>query len=129
MSSRMCLKQWRTYPKVVPLKATTVLHNVNQPSISVISRVFATRLVSPSSAYSVWPDIVKGKSTMLGDWQNAIYLDMWEQGVKFLMLLIVRIFVELTLLRKQILNFLKANRYRLSGRFMGRSKVEKIPNN
>ena len=42
---------------------------------------------------------------MLGVWQNALYVDMWEQGVKFLMPLIVRIFLELSLLKKQILNF------------------------
>ena len=37
----------------------------------------------------------KGNSTMLGDWQNAVHVDMWEQGFEFL---------ELSLLRKQILN-------------------------
>ena len=49
--------------------------------------------------------MVKGKLTMLADWQNALYVNIWEQGVKFLMSLIVKIFLELILLRKQILNF------------------------
>ena len=50
---------------------------------------------------------VKGKSIILGDWQNAQHVNMWEQGVKFLMQLISRIFLELCLLRNQILFFLK----------------------
>ena len=127
MSSRKCLKEWRTYLKVVSYKATAVLHNINQPSISRISRIFATRSVFPSFGYSVWQDMVKGKLIMLGDWQNARHVGMWEQGIKFLMSLIVRIFLEVSLLRNQILNFLKANKCRWSGRFTGRSKVEKIP--
>ena len=38
---------------VASLETTTVLHSMNQPSISTISRLFATRLVAPSLAYSV----------------------------------------------------------------------------
>ena len=91
MSSRKCLIQWRTYLIVASLETTTVLHSMNQPSISTISRIFATRLVAPSLAYSVWLDVVKGKSTMLGDRQNTLPIDMWKHGVKFLMPLIVRI--------------------------------------
>ena len=80
MSSWKCLKQWRTHPKVASLKAATGFHNINQPSISAISRTFATRSVSPSFAYSVGPDMIKGKLTMLGDWQNALHINMWELG-------------------------------------------------
>ena len=104
-SSKKCLKQWGTYPIVASSKVANVLHNTNQPSISTISRIFATWLVSPSFAYSVWPDTVKGKSTMLRDWQNPLHVNMWEQGVKFLMPLILRIFLKLCLLRNQILHF------------------------
>ena len=89
------IKQWRTYPIVASSKAANVLHNTNQPSISTISRISATWLVSPSFGYSVWPDTVKGKSTMLRDWQNPLHVNMWEQGVKFLMPLILRIFLKL----------------------------------
>ena len=59
----------------------------------------------PSFAYSVWPDMVKRKLTMMGDWQNALHVDMWGQGLKFLMPLIVRIFLELCLVINQISNF------------------------
>ena len=90
MSSKKCLKQWRIYPKVASSKVTTVLLNVNQPSISTISRIFVKRSMSPSFAYSLWPDMVKGRSTMLGDWQNTLHVHMWEQRVKFLMPLLYR---------------------------------------
>ena len=90
MSSRKCLKQWRTYPKVASSKVTTVLLNVNQPSISTISRIFVKRSMSSSFAYSLWPDMVKGRSTMLGDWQNTLHVHMWEHRVKFLMPLLYR---------------------------------------
>ena len=47
------LETVKNIPEVASLKAATVLDDINQPSISAISRKFVGRLVSLSFTYSL----------------------------------------------------------------------------
>ena len=74
------------YLKPALLKGTTALQKIGLLNILTTSSTYETRLVYPWFGYSVWLSVEKVRLTIMGDQQNAPFVEILAQKVSFLML-------------------------------------------